>query len=201
MRDRLVITGGMLGIVLILFALFVTGQLAAQTAPILISLDGGTISHGGTLAMDITADGPFTNGFAGYSIRIGTADANIATPVLFTAPNFGLTDLDATSTPGTIRLAAVDLNELIQAGAVDVVLGTVTFQGISDGITAIGLTVEQMDDDNGFPVLTSGSTGLLTVTAAQDLDGDGLTEDWNDNGHFDFADIQAMFKDYLKTLP
>ncbi|MCH8839417.1 MAG: hypothetical protein IH831_01820 [Planctomycetes bacterium] len=78
-------------------------------------------------------------------------------------------------------------------------LGTVTFEGVAEGNTAIVLTVEKMDSEDGFPILTSVTTGLLTVTHSQDLDGDGLTEDRNANGFFDFADIIQWFEDLLES--
>lgn len=175
-----------------------TEAIATSIPPTLVSMPGGRIPHSRTMAINITAD-TFPKGMGGYIIRVSTADPTIAIPVLFTSPDYGLTDLDATSTPGSIRLAVVDLNSLVEAGASNVVLGTVTFEGVGEGNTAIVLTVEKMDSEDGFPILSSVTTGLLMVTHSQDLDGDGLTEDRNANGFFDFADIIQWFEDLLES--
>jgi hypothetical protein len=96
-------------------------------------------------------------------------------------------------------MAVVDLNGLVEVAAVDAVLGTITFLGRSEGITPIVIDVLKMDDEDGSPILTSGAVGLLTVSSSRDLDGDGLTEDINGNGRFDFADILALFRMLLKV--
>ncbi len=181
-------------------ALVAVTMVSAQTAPTLIQIEGGRIAYDGTLAVDVVGD-RFPNGLTGYQLSVTTADPTIAIPLIYQSPDFGLTNLDATSTPGTLRFAMVDLNSLIEVGAVDALLGTVTFLGLSEGIVAIQLTVQRMSDEDGSPILTSVGTGLLTVSASRDLDGDGITEDINGNGFFDFADVLTLFRMLLALPP
>ena len=161
--------------------------------PTLITIEGGRIAHSGALAVNIIGD-IFPNGLAGYQLTVTTADLNIAVPLVYMSPDFGLTSLDATSTPGTLRFAMADLNSLIEIGAANAVLGTVTFLGKNEGITAINLTITRMDDESGSLILTSVAAGLLTVSNSRDLDGDGITEDINGNGFFDFGDVIELFR-------
>lgn len=163
---------------------------AQQTEPTLISIEGGTIAHGGALQSDIIGD-TFPNGLAGFQIRVSTGDPSIAVAFDFSTPDYGLTMV--TSTASSVTMAAVDLNGRVEVAAVDAVLGTMTFLGRSQGITPIVIDVLKMDDEGGLPILTSTAVGLLTVSNPRDLDGDGITEDINGNGLFDFADVVMLF--------
>lgn len=169
---------------------------ASTTPPTLISIGGGRIAHSGTVQVNIIADS-FPNGLAGFQIRVSTLDPVIAGALQFLTPDFGLTQ--ATSTADSITMGVVDLNSVVEIGAVDAVLGTVTFLGRSEGITPIVIEVLKMSDEDGSPILTSTDVGLLTVSNSRDLDGDGLTEDINGNGFFDFADILQLFRMLLTT--
>lgn len=187
-----------LGIMVLAATMISTVVVLAQETPppTLVSIPGGLIPYSGTFEATITAD-TLPAGLTGYSMRVTTGDSDIATPIAFTSPDFGLTDLDATSTAGSLRLAVVDLNHLIEVGATEAVLGTVTFYGWTQGTTTIQVDIERLDDEGGFPILASVTAGLLTVAHSRDLDGDGLTEDFNGNGLFDFGDVEAMFRQLL----
>ena len=171
-----------------------TNTLEAQDTvpPTLISIPGGTVPHSGTIQLNITGN-TFPKGLAGFQIRVTTAKPEIAIPILFTSPDYGLTNLNDTE-PNVLVLGAVDLNELVEVGAENIVLGTVRFEGLQQGVTAITLEVLKMDDEDGSPILVSEGMGVLMVSNSRDLDGDGLTEDINGNGFFDFDDVIVLFK-------
>ncbi len=173
---------------------------AQQTPPpTLVSMADGTIAHSDTLAINIVGSS-FPQGLSGFSIRVSTGDPAIAEAFQFTGPDYGLVVLDATSTPGSLRLGVADLNGVIEPGAVNVVLGTVVFLGRAEGVTPIRVTIEGMADEVGTTILTSVSAGVLKVSDPRDLDGDGITEDINGNGLFDFADILLLFEMLLALL-
>ena len=192
--------------VLVGFAAIQLGTLHAATAqplaiatqpvpPTLISMGGGRVADSSTFQSQIIGS-TFPHGLAGYRIRVSTTDPLIAVAFQFLTPDFGLTQ--ATSTATSVSMAVVDLNGLVEVGAVDVVLGTITFLGRNPGITSFTIEVLRMDDETGAPILTSTEVGLLTVSHSKDLDGDGTTEDINGNGFFDFADILELFRMLLR---
>lgn len=167
--------------------------------PTLVSMADGTIAHSDTLAINIVGS-TFPQGLSGFSIRVSTGDPAIAEAFQFTSPDYGLVVLDATSTPGSLRLGVADLNGVVEPGAVDVVLGTVVFLGRAEGVTPIRVSIEGMADEVGTTILTSVSAGVVKVSDPRDLDGDGITEDINGNGAFDFADILLLFEMLLAFL-
>jgi hypothetical protein len=171
---------------------------ATTTPPTLISIAGGRVAHSGTFQADIIADS-FPNGLAGFQVTVSTVDPQIAVAFQFLVPDYGLTA--ATSTATSVTMAVVDLKDLVQPGAENVVIGTITFLGRNEGITPIDITVLRMDDQDGSPILTSTAVGLLTVSNSRDLDGDGITEDINGNGFFDFADVLELFRMLLALPP
>jgi len=160
--------------------------------PTMLRVDGGSVPEGGVYEVDLIAS-LIPEGLAGFTIRVSTGDTSIATPILFSVPDSGLTDLDI-SELDALTLSIVDLNGIIPIGAENFILGTLFFEGVSQGITTIQLRVERMDNLEGFPILTSTELGLITVTNSRDLDGDGITEDINGNGLFDFADVLELFR-------
>lgn len=167
--------------------------------PTLVSMADGTIAHSDTLAIDIVGS-TFPQGLSGFSIRVSTGDPAIAEAFQFTGLDYGLVVLDATSTPGSLRLGVADLNGVVEPGDVNVVLGTVVFLGRAEGVTPIRVSIEGMADEVGATILTSVSAGVLKVSDPRDLDGDGITEDINGNGLFDFADILLLFEMLLAFL-
>lgn len=163
----------------------------AQAAQMVVSIAGARVGQGQVVQIDLVADIIPATGLAGFSITISTGLPGIARPVLFDSPEYGLKRVDQFG--DDLRLSIVDLNGIAPAGSIDFTLGTVHFLGVSAGVTAIQISVGQIDDLAGDPITTSGSAGLITVLATRDLDGDGITEDINGNGRFDFADIMALF--------
>lgn len=175
---------------------FAIATLATSGPPTLISMAGGRIAHSSTFQSQIIGD-TFPHGLAGYRIRVSTGDPSIAVAFSFNTPDFGLTE--ATSTATSVSMGVADLNGVVGIGAVEAVLGTVTFLGKSEGVTPIVIDVLRLDDATGAPILSSTAVGLLAVSNSRDLDGDGITEDINGNGFFDFADILELFRMLLRV--
>ncbi len=154
-------------------------------------------------------------GISGYTIVASLSNPANASIVGVTFPDFGIVEPAADSlVPGPqVRLAAADVNDLVESGATNVVLATLELRGLAEGTTEVRLIVERLDDDAGSELdlasvvgglvrVLPGSTNCGTVPGtegpAQDLDGDGMCEDVNGNGLLDFSDVVKLF-DNLDT--
>jgi hypothetical protein len=164
----------------------------AQVNGMILRIDSALIIAGNIVTRDVVVEQVPAEGIAGFILNVGVDDLTIARPVLFETPDYGMKSLEQSG--ARLRLAIADLNGVIATSSADVILGTVHFLGVAPGVTRIVLTVERMDDLDGSNIPTSPTAGLLTVTDTRDLDADGLTEDFNGNGRFDFADIRRLFQ-------
>lgn len=170
----------------------------AQEANTTLTLADTAINEDAIVAVDLVADS-FPSGLSGFSITVATIDPAVARAVVFVGPDYGLTRIDQMG--DGLRFSASDLNHLVEPGAAVVTLATVSFLGAAPGVTTPSITVERIDDEDGFPITTSAIVGTLTVAATRDLDGDGITEDINGNGRFDFADIVGLFEMLIPPPP
>lgn len=156
-------------------------------------LDPGTVSEGAIGDFQIRADS-FPDGLAGFEITVDPVDSTIARVVGFDTPTFGIQLVDTVrAKPGGMRLSVADLQNIVNPGDQDVLLATVRIEGLATDQTDFTVSIWQVADEAGFPFQVIGVKGLVTVTMLRDLDGDGLTEDCNGNGLFDFADINCWF--------
>ena len=87
-------------------------------------------------------------------------------------------------------------------GAGETALAGIEFVARSPGTTQITITVHEMDDDEGSPVLANSVGGTLEVIDLRtvgdndtptDPDGDGRYEDVNGNGQVDYDDVVVLF--------
>ena len=93
-------------------------------------------------------------------ITLDNPDAAIIRDVDY--PAFGLTR-KLSNTGSEIRFAVVDLMGVIQSGASDSTLATLTVEGLSKGSTDFHINVVQMDDDSGNLIVPQIVTGTLTI--------------------------------------
>ena len=115
---------------------------------------------------------------------------------------------DNSSLPAsTVWFKVGDLNDQVKAGDTNVVLATLTVKGLETGSTDILMTVNSFQDDNYQNIEDKIATisGTITVIAGpppiddhqpMDLNGDGLFEDVNGDGQFNFGDIVALFQNF-----
>ncbi len=103
-----------------------------------------------------------------------------------------------------VHIIAVDINNVINPGDTNVILATFFLTAVNYGIDNVIIDVVQIDDDSGTHVLLDVQNGLVTIARlfpilpeeterTADLDNDGLAEDLNGNGRFDFQDIILLF--------
>ncbi len=124
---------------------------------------------------------------------------------------FDLTETTSNRPNTTIRLKAADIENHTVPGDTDIALATVVFTGGVAGKANLTITVEGLDDDFGEVVPTVRRNGTLAVKpcsplasdlpAPTDPDGDGLYEDTNGNGRFDFDDIVTLFEELSSAQP
>ena len=155
--------------------------------------DPGTVFEGAVGDFQLRAD-VLPGGLAGFEITVDPVDSTIARVAGFDTPTFGIQLVDTVrARPGGMRLSVADLQKIVNPGDQDVLLATVRIEGLAVGQTDFSVSIWQIADEDGFPFQVIGVRGLVTVTMLRDLDGDGLTEDCNGNGLFDFADINCWF--------
>jgi hypothetical protein len=87
-------------------------------------------------------------GLAGFDITLSLQTGGIAEIVSASFPPFGLTKQPALP-GGSARLRAVDLEQIVSANAEDVLLATLRVRAKLAGTTALSLSVNAMDDDDG----------------------------------------------------
>jgi PKD repeat protein len=195
--------------------LYTNGTLNAATARVTIeanmdAIDTPTLSfdsasssviEGQETEIGIIAD-ILPDGLSGYNLTVTLDDPSVAEIVGISYPSW-VNITENSSLPGSsVYLTALDGNDVIQAGAEDVVLATLTVSGKDVGLANLSIEVTRMDDDAGYqiePTLTTGEVEVTLFTlpdqenSARDLDGDGLYEDLTGNGEFSFVDIVVYF--------
>ncbi len=174
-------------------------ELLAEDPITNLSLEDAQVRVDGVVKVDLVAD-TLPVGMSGFILAATTTDDGIAAPVLIEAPDYGLATVHQ-MLDGSFRLSVADLVRLVEAGATDVVLGTITYSGEGVGTTTADLLVTSLQDDNGFEIEHTVTPGLITVTPSRDLDGDGITEDIDGNGTFGFTDIVALFEMLVPPPP
>jgi len=103
-------------------------------------------------------------GLSGFDIELTLEEGAIAEFVAVDFPDFGLTS--AFPLPGdSVRLRAVDLNDVVPNDSVISLLVSVHVRGTSPGSTAIIPIVHVMDDESGDPIDAAVVQASLTVSA------------------------------------
>ncbi len=87
-------------------------------------------------------------GLSGYHLEVKLSDSAIVAIEGVEFPNFGM-DHESFEADSALRLAAVDLHRLVEAGAENIKLATLRVRGLATGESSVELRVLQMDDDTG----------------------------------------------------
>jgi hypothetical protein len=160
-----------------------------------------TVIDGQTAEIVISVES-LPDGLSGYDLTVDIDDLAIAEIVDIEYPAWASITENSTLPGSSIYIKAVDGNDQIQAGATDVVLATLTVRGKETGNTSFTLGINRLDDDTGAPIEAILEIGNLEVTmtpvpgqsnSPQDLDGDGLYEDFTGDGSFSFVDVEVFF--------
>ena len=146
-------------------------------------------------------------GLAGFDISVEVSGD--AVEITGASADFGLTDISIT-TSTAVRIFAVDLNESVNAGSTLIELAIITVRGLQSGTASLEIAVFRLEDEKGNPIDHTVIAGVITVSMpvlpgqlepVADLDGDGIAEDLNGNGRFDFQDIILLFENFATIQP
>ena len=169
------------------------------------------VASGGTATFDLVVPNA-SAGVSSYDYTVSSSDVNNAT----------ITDFQPGGAPSSqtlsVKYASDNSSVDVFAGLAqvspgsDVVIGTVTVSGVSDGSATISANVDQLIDGNNDIIGVSGvnggtiqigtGTGPGDITGdgnpATDPDGDGLYEDVNGDGVANLQDLRPFFN-YIRT--
>jgi parallel beta-helix repeat protein len=183
-----------------------------QPANPLVSFDVSKIdiSINSKRKINLTLDHvPF--GLSGYNISIELSNGTVAEIISIDYPEWATLSSNSSLPGNSVWLKASDLSNLIQNGATNVTLATLTVRGDTGGTSRILISVASMDDDIGNEINPDTAMSIVEVNAVvpfpcgscnapYDPDGDGLFEDVNGNGRKDFNDV-VLFFNYLEWIP
>ncbi len=206
--------GGSVALVLNQNSLVTEAQDSVVATSTRLSIGSATVPVDGIASLEIRADilpirdprdGTGTtspSGLGGFTLLVTPMDSSVVQVIGFDVPSYGLSRADTVGVidgSGAMRLSVADLSRIAEPGMTDFLMAIVKVEGLATGVTAIEVVVLEVADEFGFPFQITGTIGTVTVSASRDLDGDGLTEDCNGNGIFDFTDIVCWFE--LKIAP
>ncbi len=147
---------------ILLFAFFCILGTTASASNLIIG-NGRIDAIGGTAAFDIILDSA-PNGLAGYSINVAIGNPSVATIAAATFPGWVTNnDIIPPLPASSCKLKGLDGEELIQDGAGNIVLATVTLQGLEEGVTPVTLNVVLMSDDDDLDINPTVVPGTLIV--------------------------------------
>ena len=147
-------------------------------------------------------------GLAGFNISVALTDPSIGEIVAISYPPWANLPVSSSLPADTVYAQAVDFMSLVEAGAANVTLCTLTVRGDVAGETNLTITTTKIDDDVGgrYTPIVIGAT--LTVHDVQpfpnpaggnfpaptDPDGDGRYEDLDGNGFVGFNDVVVYYQ-------
>jgi PKD repeat protein len=133
---------------------------------------------GQSVSLAITLSDAAT-GLSGYDLTVSLADPAVATIASTTLPGFGLVSQQALSA-SSVRLRAADLMRLVEVGAGQVLLATLTLDGLKPGQTAVTVSVARLEDEGGFQIshqVVAGSVTILNVVPSVDAGAASTVDD------------------------
>jgi PKD repeat protein len=105
-----------------------------------------------------------TTGLAGYKMNVALSTPGVARITSVTLPEWAsLKNIDGTLPAESVILTAVDLTDTITAGATSVPITSFTIEGVAAGTTELVLTVTELTDDAGNPIVFSLTQAVITV--------------------------------------
>ncbi len=150
-----------LATILLLTALFMFMWGRVEAASSTIGVQSARVVLGQTAALPVVlSDAP--NGLAGMDIVVTMSNPSVASIVAGELPAFGLTSVEIIS-PSEVRFRAVDVAGIVEAGAFDAALATLTVQADKNGSTDVLINILRLDDEGGSPIGPAVLTGAISV--------------------------------------
>nr|WP_202798128.1 DUF3344 domain-containing protein [Methanocella conradii] len=116
----------------------------------------------GTRAIDIVALS-LPLGLSGYALNVSLDNASVGEVVNVSYPAWAALNSTTTLPGDNVRISGVDLNKLVEPGASNVTLATITLRGDAPGMTGVMIDGVHMDDDAGSAILGATNNGSFTV--------------------------------------
>ncbi len=158
-----------LAIVLMLAAASAFMWSRVEAATVILSVRSATIGVGQTATLPIVlSDAP--NGLAGLDIVVTLSNPRVASIVGGELAEFGLRSVEQTSS-SEIRFRAVDVAGILEAGAINATLATLTVYGDKNGSTDVLINVMRLDNEDGNSIGPDVLPG--TVSVKKNVDGKG----------------------------
>jgi PKD repeat protein len=155
-------TGRRLFPVLICLLMIILG--ASSASAVTLSVQNLDLTGSGTNGSSALILDSAPNGLSGFKINATMGTPGVARitdavfPSAFSAMN------SKTSLPAEeVRVVGVDLLKSIEPGASNIVLCTFTLQGVSSGTTHLQLSIGELTDDSGSPIVATLNNAVITV--------------------------------------
>jgi len=168
-----------------------------------------TLKHNSTSSIYILLN-RIPTGLSYANITVTIANSSVAQIEDIEFPTWATLKDNSTLPSSTVWFKVGDLSDQVKAGDTNVVLATLKIKGLNPGTSDIKITVNSFQDDNyqniedkivTVPGTVTVITGPPPINGVQpkDLDGDGLFEDVNGDGKFNFGDIVTLFLNFERS--
>jgi len=177
-------------------------------ASVTIYPSSSTVSPDSTTTINVLIDAvPTGLSYANITVKISNSSVAEITNIEF--PTWAALTDNSQLPSSTVWFKAGDLSDQVKAGDTNVVLATLTIKGLNPGTSDITITVNSFQNDSYQNIKDQIATisGTITVITGpppidgnqpMDLNNDGLFEDVNGDGYFNFGDIVFFFKNFDK---
>jgi hypothetical protein len=102
-------------------------------------------------------------GLAGYNISLTVSDPHVAEITQLAPPLWAIPSRTSPLPSDHVWITGIDFSRIVQPGAKNVVLATITIHGLKEGESALNVTVTRIDDDGGYPIKPSIQDGIITI--------------------------------------
>ena len=157
---------------ILFIAVLAVTSLAGVSAAWVVSIPDGTINDvGQTTTVQIYLD-EAPQGLAGANISYSLTNSGIAEIMSITPPPWASPTANSALPADSVWIVTGDLSKLIQPGATNILLGTLTIRGDAPGTTDVTASFNRIQNESGFSVPQGYATnptvvpGTITVLSA-----------------------------------
>jgi hypothetical protein len=133
-----------------------------------------SVQPGSTTDAKVIVD-ELPNGISGYALKVTLTDSSVAKIVNVTFPSWAILSNTTQLTPGSVKVSGIDLNKAVQPGSMNVLLATITVEGITSGTTPVVISNVTMDDGNGTDVNAPPVTMVAAVSGNANSGGESYS--------------------------
>lgn len=150
-------------VISLLIAFFLSNLvIAAASSSTIMADDIVIVGIGNSEITNITLDST-PEGLSGYNISISLSESSVATIASVAFPSWATLHSNSPLPASSVWLKAADINKQVEAGATDVLLATLTLESQKIGDSFINISINRLDNDNGYPIATALQNATITV--------------------------------------